>query len=218
MRYACHLAVILIGLGAVSAQPAPPSRVVLVLTARDFWHAEYAPVRRLLEASGVKVTVAALTTDPCQPDPQGGGTSVTPDVAIADLAYDQFDGVVVLGATGLGLLDLTTDTPFNRAARALVGASAALGKLVVGSPPRAPPSSISPPSARWGWSPAGTGTRRPHWCRPSSTACHAPRPSRRRRPRHRPPLGACCWLSPTRTSTTASMAIRGARWRRPASR
>ena len=127
MPTARQLAVILFTVTVATAQP-QASRLVMVLPPQGFAPAEYAPVRRLLEASGVRVTVAGLTTAPCQP--AGGGAAVTPEVAIGDLRHDQFEGVLVVGGTGQAMTDLTTETAFNRATRALVGASAALGKLV----------------------------------------------------------------------------------------
>lgn len=87
--------------------PAPPAqvtvnkKVLMVIAPRNFQDKEFSKPKELLEAKGVKVTVASLTRKTAI---GMYGARVTPDIAIKDAKATDYDAVVFVGGNGAAAL------------------------------------------------------------------------------------------------------------------
>jgi putative intracellular protease/amidase len=83
---------------------ADPLPVLMVLADRqDFYYREYGETRIGLEAAGVAVRVAAMTTNPTFPHPGTGETGsgmVVPDLALASVDPADYSAIVFVGGWG----------------------------------------------------------------------------------------------------------------------
>lgn len=106
----------------------PKARVLFVLPQKNFWYADFAPVRKLLDLHGVEVRVASSTREPAKPDPRSPGPAVPPDLLLSDAQAADFDAVIFCG--GIGFLEYTGETPGGREARRLIRAMLDADKYV----------------------------------------------------------------------------------------
>lgn len=70
---------------------------LLVIAPKDFQDQEYAVTRKMLEAKGIKVTVASATTRTAT---GMSGLKVKPDLAISSARAADYDAVVFIGGNG----------------------------------------------------------------------------------------------------------------------
>lgn len=92
------------GSGFRTLSQAAAPRVLMVISQRDFWYADYALTRQALEALGVQVTVAAESTQTAYPHWNSGEGSdqgaVTPDLGLLDAQAADYDAIVFVGGWG----------------------------------------------------------------------------------------------------------------------
>ena len=83
--------------GQESGQAAQGKRVVMIVARRDWRDEELLEPRRILEAAGAEVVVAASSLQPAK-----GmlGATVAPDVLLADVDAEQYDAVIFVGGPG----------------------------------------------------------------------------------------------------------------------
>jgi len=97
-----------------SADPLP---VLLVIAdQRDFYYKEYADTRRSLEEAGVRVRVAATTTQRSYPhpntgEPYGSDGSVVPDLAIDQVREGDYSAIVFVGGWGSSMYQYAYNDP-----------------------------------------------------------------------------------------------------------
>lgn len=72
-------------------------KIVMVVAQKDFADTELKVPRQLLEATGAKVVVAS--EDGAEATGMGG-TKVTPNLKIKDIAIDEYDAILVVGGSG----------------------------------------------------------------------------------------------------------------------
>ena len=103
------------------------SRVLMVLAAWNFWWPDYEPMRRRLEAAGVRVTVASWLPE-AHPKTGGGGSIVRVDVQLRDVVATDFDAVVFVG--GPGVHGMIEEAPQGQQAGRIIKEMLAADRLV----------------------------------------------------------------------------------------
>jgi len=83
--------------GRQAGQAGEGNRVVMIIAPRDWRDEELLAPRRILEAAGVEVVVAASSLQPAK---GALGATVTPDVLLADVDPEQYDAVIFVGGPG----------------------------------------------------------------------------------------------------------------------
>lgn len=90
-------------LGATSAPvlaATSPQPVLLVIANQDFHYAEYAAVRKSLEANGLPVVVAAGDLRRAIPQDAATGRAVQPDRVLTDVSAGDYSAIVFVGGWG----------------------------------------------------------------------------------------------------------------------
>lgn len=113
---------------ALARQEQRETRVAFLLPSKQFWYPDYAPVRRILEKGGVKVTVISSVRGEVRHDPDGGGSDVAVDQLLNDVNPEDFDAVVVAGGRGVG--EYLSSSPSGPSARRLMDEMWKRGKYV----------------------------------------------------------------------------------------
>jgi putative intracellular protease/amidase len=92
-------AITLLG-AAPSPASAEPLPVLMVIANQDFYYKEYADTRTSLEAEGMRVVVAAATTQRAIPWGRNPRQVVQPDRAVSDVDAADYSAIVFVGGWG----------------------------------------------------------------------------------------------------------------------
>lgn len=101
---------------ATSPRSSSPQPVLMVIANQDFYYQEYSDTRRSLEASGLKVTVAAAALSRCLPAPGTGQTagsdgSLWPDLALSTAKAGDYSAIVFVGGWGSSMYQYAYNDP-----------------------------------------------------------------------------------------------------------
>ena len=112
--------------GQQSGQAAQGKRVVMIIARSDYRDEELLAPRRILEAAGAEVVVAASSLQPAK-----GmlGATVAPDVLLADVDPEQYDAVIFVG--GAGAQEYWENTRAHEIARATLEHGKILGAICI---------------------------------------------------------------------------------------
>ena len=109
---------------ALSQTPALPKRVVMVIAPRDFRDEELMVPLEYLRKQKVLVKVASIDT----PEAVGMlGLHFMPDLELADIDPEKFDGIILVG--GSGAVNLWPDTMLHRVVRGFADENKPVGAI-----------------------------------------------------------------------------------------
>jgi eukaryotic-like serine/threonine-protein kinase len=80
-----------------------PSRILVVMPAKDFWYPDYEPVERVLTRGGCKLTIASTTQGTAQGigGDKNARRTVPIDAVLENVNVADYDGVVLLGGADM---------------------------------------------------------------------------------------------------------------------
>jgi putative intracellular protease/amidase len=95
------------------SQPLP---VLMVIANQDFYYREYADTRASLEAEGMRVVVAAATTQRAIPHGRNPRWVVQPDRAVRDVDAADYSAIVFVGGWGSSMYQYAFEGTYNNVA------------------------------------------------------------------------------------------------------